>query len=53
MQSQLEKGLKKLSLKLKKEVAKRKTSNNWSRVFQIALKGGEGLKILLEQILTI
>ena len=31
----------------------RKKSNNWRRVFQIALQGREGLGILLGDILTI
>ena len=38
---------------IKRKEVKRKTRNNWSSVFQIALKGGRGLKIWLWGILDI
>ena len=38
---------------MKREGVMRKKSNNWRRVFQIALQGREGLGILLGEILTI
>ena len=53
MQSQLKWGQKKfIKFEMKREGVKKK-SNNWSMFFQIALKGGEGVEILLGGILTI